>query len=165
MLKEFQNSLDVLLHTRSMSSRVFNFYVFLRNHPLLVRQNKAKGTLALSPRERNMYFFTAHKHYAAGCPALAIHVLSQLPREKKLATSIAGSPVKSPTKTVDSRIESGILSGYVEDDRSSGTSKLNDSGTGTSVVDFASVKRNFISNELSYVKMLCVVTQNICIFR
>ncbi|OXA37046.1 DmX-like protein 2 [Folsomia candida] len=138
MLKEFQSSLDILLKTRSMSSRVFNFYVFLRNHPLLVRQNKAKGTLALSSQERNLYFFTAHEHYARGCPALAIHVLSQLPKERKAPNSIIGTPIKSPVKA-DSRIESGILSGHDDDDRwTSGTSnKLNDSGTGTSVTDFA----------------------------
>jgi hypothetical protein len=115
---------------------VFNFYVFLRNHSLLVRQNKAKGTLALSTQERNLYFFTAHEHYATGCPTLAIHVLSKLPKTGKKSNSLVGSPIKSPTKT-DSRIESGILSGYDSDDRASGVSKMNDSGTGTSVVDFA----------------------------
>jgi hypothetical protein len=140
MLKEYQTSLDTLLATHSLSSRVFNFYVFLRNHSLLVRQNKAKGTLALSGQERNLYFFTAHAHYAAGCPTLAIHVLSQLPKVFEKQRIHLGTPVKSPAKTVDSRIESGTLSMYDEVDPGFGKSKLNDSGTGTSVVDFAAPK-------------------------
>jgi len=140
MLKEYQTSLDTLLASHTLSSRVFNFYVFLRNHPLLVRQNKAKGTLGLSCQERNLYYFTAHAHYAHGCPTLAIHVLQQLPKIFEKPKSLSGTPIKSPAKTIDSRIESGILSLYDDDDRGSGRSKLNDSGTGTSVVDFSGPK-------------------------
>ena len=110
MMKEYQKSLDTLLEFRNMTgfTRIFNFYVYLRNHPLLVRQNKAKGTLALSHTERNLYFQTAHAHYAAGCPTLAIHVLTQLPNhfEQQSNNSLPSSPVKSVT---DSRIESGVL--------------------------------------------------------
>lgn len=111
MMKEYQKSLDTLLEFRNMTgfTRIFNFYVYLRNHPLLVRQNKAKGTLALSQAERNLYFQTAHAHYAAGCPTLAIHVLTQLPKWfEQQANSLPSSPVKS-VATVDSRIESGVL--------------------------------------------------------
>ncbi|ODM97221.1 DmX-like protein 2 [Orchesella cincta] len=132
MLKEYQSSLDILLETK-MSSRIFNFYVFLRSHPLLVRQNKAKGTLALNSQERRLYFFTAHEHYAAGCPTLAIHVLSQLPKAYQKLDSKLGSPIK-PMKTLDSQIESGIITGFDETDHTPG--KLNDSGTGTSLLDF-----------------------------
>lgn len=144
MLKEFQSSLDILLQTRSMSSRVFNFYVFLRNHPLLVRQNKAKGTLALSKQERNLYFFTAHEHYATGCPALSIHVLSQLPKErKKGGGSGVGSPLKSPTMVVDSRIESGMIHDVEE------VKTVKNKVVEESVVDFAKPQRKFRKNLLN----------------
>jgi hypothetical protein len=116
MLKEYQNSLDIMLGSK-FSSRVFNFYVFLRTHSLLVR-HKAKGTPALSSQERNLYYQTAHEHYASGCPILAIHVLSQLPKildSKSKPTSVLGSPTKSPAKT-DKQIESGI---FDHDDHSS----------------------------------------------
>ncbi len=114
------------------SSRVFNFYVFLRNHSLLVRQNKAKGTLALSLQERNLYYQTAHEHYAEGCPILAIHVLTQLPkvvRTHSKSLSSLGTPVKDPISTskTDKIIESGI---FEQDDQQSWD-------TGKSVVDHA----------------------------
>lgn len=144
MLKEYQSSLDILLETK-MSSRIFNFYVFLRNHPLLVRQNRAKGTLALNSQERRLYFYTARSHYARGCPTLAIHVLSQLPKtyHQKIGSKL-GSPIKSG-KTLDSQIESGIISGFDEADHSMPGGKLNDSGTGTSLLDFGPKETKSIS--------------------
>lgn len=146
MLKEYQSSLDILLETK-MSSRIFNFYVFLRNHPLLVRQNRQKGTLALSPQERKLYFFTAHSHYAAGCPTLAIHVLTQLPKTYHKLSHKLGSPIKSE-KTLDSQIESGIISGFDEPDHVTTGGKLNDSGTGTSLLDFG--PKDTKSNNYTY---------------
>lgn len=93
---------------------VFNFYVYLRTHPLLIRQyiastaqekrktqvilagfsygsdqnardhkQKADKQLLLedtiTPLERQLYFTTAHGHFKAGCPALALEVLNKLP--------------------------------------------------------------------------------------
>lgn len=112
---------------------VFNFYVYLRTHPLIIRQHiantaqeKKKAQVVLSgfsfgsstggsglaradsvqmmmgqpskiksssmpadkqlhledsitPLERQLYFTTAHGHFKAGCPALALEVLSKLP--------------------------------------------------------------------------------------
>lgn len=93
---------------------VFNFYVYLRTHPLLIRQyiastaqekrktqvvlagfsygsdqnardNKQKTDKQLlledtiTPLERQLYFTTAHGHFKAGCPALALEVLNKLP--------------------------------------------------------------------------------------
>jgi DmX-like protein len=106
---------------------VFNFYVYLRTHPLLIRQHiattaqeKKQAQVVLSgfslrsglgrtdsistmgqnskiksstmttdkqlhledsitPLERQLYFTTAHGHFKAGCPALALEVLSKLP--------------------------------------------------------------------------------------
>lgn len=92
---------------------VFNFYVYLRTHPLLIRQyiastaqekRKTQVILAgfsygsdqnardhkqtdkqllledtITPLERQLYFTTAHGHFKAGCPALALEVLNKLP--------------------------------------------------------------------------------------
>lgn len=109
---------------------VFNFYVYLRTHPLLIRQHiattaqekkrtqvvlsgfsyggagggmsrndsvsgmgpngKIKSSTmttdkqlhledSITPLERQLYFTTAHGHFKAGCPALALEVLSKLP--------------------------------------------------------------------------------------
>ncbi|CAH1106016.1 unnamed protein product [Psylliodes chrysocephalus] len=109
-LKEYQPSLDTLLvgnagtqhaaHDEEARERkeadpnVFNFYVYLRTHPLLVRQHltsygKRKVWVPggkqivvdewVTPLERQLYFATAHGHFRAGCPALALEVLSKLP--------------------------------------------------------------------------------------
>lgn len=111
---------------------VFNFYVYLRTHPLIIRQHiatsaqekkrtqvvlsgfsfggggvgglsradsismtmgqnaKIKSSTmttdkqlhledSITPLERQLYFTTAHGHFKAGCPALALEVLSKLP--------------------------------------------------------------------------------------
>lgn len=34
---------------------------------------------SITPLERQLYFTTAHGHFRAGCPALALEVLSKLP--------------------------------------------------------------------------------------
>lgn len=91
---------------------VFNFYVYLRTHPLLIRQYIASTALdrkkghsvvisgfsygteskgqpdkqlmledSITPLERQLYFTTAHAHFKAGCPALALEVLSKLPNK------------------------------------------------------------------------------------
>ena len=150
MLKDYQGSLDTMLGSK-FSSRVFNFYVFLRTHPLLVRQNKAKGTLALSIQERNLYYQTAHEHYAAGCPILAIHVLTQLPKivhTHAKPASLVGSPVKDAnilSKNVKI-IESGV---FGHDDHDSWDK------TGASVVDHAPIQK---SNALfSYSSEMCQI--------
>ncbi|XP_015792670.1 dmX-like protein 2 isoform X2 [Tetranychus urticae] len=76
---------------------VFNFYLYLRNQPLIIRRHLAqtikdkKSVLtdskealretseAITPFERRLYFITAHQHFLAGCPSLALEVLSRLP--------------------------------------------------------------------------------------
>ncbi|EEC14047.1 dual oxidase maturation factor, putative [Ixodes scapularis] len=88
---------------------VFNFYLYLRTHPLVVRRHLAKSmsdrrrqgravllsgfkpgspvskTLAtgggdtITPLERRLFFTTSHAHFRAGCPPLALEVLSRLP--------------------------------------------------------------------------------------
>lgn len=101
---------------------MFNFYVYLRTHPLLIRQyiastaqDKRRGHSvvisgfsygtetkslqdkhlimedSITPLERQLYFTTAHAHFKAGCPALALEVLSKLPN-KVMETNDEDSP-------------------------------------------------------------------------
>ena len=83
---------------------VFNFYLYLRKHPLIKRRrfmyehdNKMKSGVRnlylrqgsirkeeildepLTPMERQLFFKTAHAHLNSGCPALALQVLMELP--------------------------------------------------------------------------------------
>ena len=86
---------------------VFNFYLYLRKHPLIKRRrymhehdskNKIKPAVRnvssrqkwsireeeiidepLTPMERQLFFKTAHAHLNSGCPALALQVLMELP--------------------------------------------------------------------------------------
>lgn len=73
-------------------SHVFNFYSFLRHHPLVKRQqqiktntnNDDKNTRSIledkvTPIERRLHFLTAYYHLINGCPLLALDVLSKLP--------------------------------------------------------------------------------------
>lgn len=118
---------SLILH-KAANPNVFNFYVYLRTHPLLIRQHIATTALekkrtqvvlsgfsfggtgggmsrndsvaglggktksstmssdkqlhledSITPLERQLYFTTAHGHFKAGCPALALEVLSKLP--------------------------------------------------------------------------------------
>ncbi|XP_074030533.1 rabconnectin-3 alpha isoform X2 [Leptinotarsa decemlineata] len=109
-LREYHASLDTLLvgnaghlhpahdeetrETKEADPNVFNFYVYLRTHPLLVRHHLANYGKKkvwvpggkqividewITPLERQLYFATAHGHFRAGCPALALEVLSKLP--------------------------------------------------------------------------------------
>ncbi|XP_035898477.1 dmX-like protein 2 isoform X2 [Anopheles stephensi] len=117
----------------STNPNVFNFYVYLRTHPLLIRQHiassaqdkkraqvviagfsyggadtsTASSALAtdkqiqledsITPLERQLYFTTAHAHFKAGCPALALEVLSKLPTKViEQETSNAQSPASGP---------------------------------------------------------------------
>lgn len=123
ILKDYVSSLNTLLNvcktgigsderfvdtgdaTGSKSS-VFNFYIYLRSHPLLILQQKVETAqkdksnsttnlnLALNeksqisktimtPPERHLYFRTAYDHLKAGCPALALDVLLKLPTARK----------------------------------------------------------------------------------
>lgn len=90
-------------------SNVFNFYNYLRTHPLLIRQKIATAAPVLknrrvisgftkqqtivgspedevatfvdrvTPMERRLFFATAHSHYKNGNPILALEILSKLP--------------------------------------------------------------------------------------
>ncbi|XP_066150653.1 dmX-like protein 2 isoform X3 [Euwallacea fornicatus] len=140
-LKDYQGSLSTLLignagtqhpahddearETKEADPNVFNFYVYLRTHPLLVRQNLAssgqrkiwkdgKQIIAeefITPLERQLYFATAHGHFRAGCPALALEVLSKLPLV--VPDKLKATPVTSPKTQNEGTIEeiaTGIIS-------------------------------------------------------
>lgn len=75
---------------------VFNFYTYLRTHPLLLRRHlgtsdKAKVGLTaegrradfISLEERRLFFTAAYAHLQAGCPMLALEVLSKMPKVQK----------------------------------------------------------------------------------
>ncbi|XP_031780869.1 dmX-like protein 2 isoform X2 [Nasonia vitripennis] len=162
ILKDHSGSLNTLLLTNvgtlhpqyndesdkpegsTANPNVFNFYVYLRTHPLLIRQyiastaqDKKKGhsvvisgfsygtetktvqdkqlTLedTITPLERQLYFTTAHAHFKAGCPALALEVLSKLP-SKVMETNSEDSPslLNSPSKSraQNLEIDTGIIS-------------------------------------------------------
>ncbi|XP_032686027.1 dmX-like protein 2 isoform X2 [Odontomachus brunneus] len=161
ILKDYSGSLNTLLLTNvgnmhpqyndesdkpegtTANPNVFNFYVYLRTHPLLIRQyiastaqDKKKGHSVvisgfsygtetksqpdkqlmledtITPLERQLYFTTAHAHFKAGCPALALEVLSKLPNKVmdtngEDSPSLLNSPNKS--KTQDVQIDTGII--------------------------------------------------------
>lgn len=134
---------DPLMRSESQTANpnVFNFYIYLRTHPLLIRQyiastaqEKKKAQVVLSgfsysgdaptsksrsdkqvliedsitPLERQLYFTTAHGHFKAGCPALALEVLSKLP--SKVIEPETGSTAVTPNDDKNTvLIDTGIL--------------------------------------------------------
>ncbi|KAL1420955.1 hypothetical protein MTO96_004323 [Rhipicephalus appendiculatus] len=134
---------------------VFNFYLYLRTHPLVVRRNLAKSmsmrrkhgravllsgfkpgstvtkTLTpggatssdtITPLERRLFFTTSHAHFRAGCPPLALEVLSRLPNcildDSGSATTEEGSPAKkkdSNAGTPSGAISNGPVKQKAED--------------------------------------------------
>ncbi|PVD19781.1 hypothetical protein C0Q70_20272 [Pomacea canaliculata] len=91
--------------TASTKPNIFNFYNYLRTHPLLLRLQLSATSLKkrrailtgftransvavsdkittidrVTPTERRLFFATAHTHFKNGCPFLALEVLSKLP--------------------------------------------------------------------------------------
>ncbi|XP_059222460.1 dmX-like protein 2 [Stomoxys calcitrans] len=124
--------------SQSTNPNVFNFYIYLRTHPLLVRQNLALSAQekkishvvlsgfsysgdvtknandkqvqiedSISSIERQLYFTTAHGHFKAGCPALALEVLNKLPT--KVIDSSDTEDIDSPSSIDNELIKSGII--------------------------------------------------------
>lgn len=67
-----------------------------------------EGEEGITRLERRLYFTTAHGHFKAGCPALALEVLSKLPSKIIDDARPESSPVKHQKK-FDSQIDTGIL--------------------------------------------------------
>ncbi|OWA51395.1 DmX-like protein 2 [Hypsibius exemplaris] len=88
LLRDYNAALQTLLEDdRELGSAakpsIFNFYDYLRNHPIVVRQvqasTKAQKKDCISSVERRLFFKTAHVYFRAGCPQLALEVLCKLP--------------------------------------------------------------------------------------
>ena len=108
---KYDKSLSTLLDNLEHEdiTDVFNFYVFLRSHPLLLK-NKAQmkvgkfgdiSTASLknvTEEERQLIFQTACVHMEAGCPMLALDCLSMLPRRTKDTVS---TPTTFPKNELD----------------------------------------------------------------
>ncbi|XP_037805529.1 dmX-like protein 2 [Lucilia sericata] len=158
ILKKYQESLNTLLingvgqchvafkeedifksENHSTNPNVFNFYIYLRTHPLLVRQNLALSAQekkishvvlsgfsysvdatasnsndkqlqiedSISSIERQLYFTTAHAHFKAGCPALALEVLNKLPT--KILDSNEFEDIQSTCSVNNDLINTGII--------------------------------------------------------
>lgn len=85
---------------------VFNFYTFLRSHPLLLRRHfgssekpgvclpvEGREVDSISLTERRLFFSAAHAHLQAGCPMLALEVLSKMPKVVKRSKARENRPV------------------------------------------------------------------------
>ena len=129
----FNNEDNIVLGSKKSEADplVFNFYVFLRTHPLIVRQrlarhsedkNKAlmlqgfkmasfdKGSAqaedSVTPLERKLFFSTASFHLRGGCPALALEVLSKLPANRAPDPAAAE---KTPTKRGEGKVDRSLM--------------------------------------------------------
>ncbi|CAK5007291.1 unnamed protein product [Meloidogyne enterolobii] len=95
---ERTNSDDTLRHFEPSFPDIFNFYSFLRRHPLVIRQKLTRAGIAmtttehfltwtrrigsrLSDSEKRLYLRTANAHLDSGCPLLSLDVLTSLPKQ------------------------------------------------------------------------------------
>uniref|UniRef100_A0A336LP03 CSON007414 protein n=1 Tax=Culicoides sonorensis TaxID=179676 RepID=A0A336LP03_CULSO len=151
--------------THTTNPNVFNFYVYLRTHPLLIRQHiastaqekrKAQVVLAgfsygsdnntrgssqsadkqllledtITPLERQLYFTTAHGHFKAGCPALALEVLNKLP-SKVVDHDINSQSDELSQEKVDQHIQ--INTGILDWDKANNKNETAESHTSESI--------------------------------
>ncbi|XP_015742863.1 dmX-like protein 1 isoform X1 [Python bivittatus] len=106
ILEEYSHALDTLLNHpilneedegsfSNCSPSVFNFYNYLRTHPLLLRRHFGSSDLSstricvtgengladeINLEERRLFFTAAYAHLKSGCPMLALEVLSKMPK-------------------------------------------------------------------------------------
>ncbi|XP_051785928.1 dmX-like protein 1 isoform X2 [Erpetoichthys calabaricus] len=123
ILEDYSRALDTLLEmpvqedhqpqatgalTSSCNPMVFNFYNYLRTHPLLLRRHFASSEKLTSKMgltvesnladsinlvERRLFFTTAHSHFKAGCPMLALEVLSKMPKVVQKNKTLLGENI------------------------------------------------------------------------
>lgn len=81
VLSGFSYGSDAKCRETSDRQVIKNEHLFLEynlyNQSILILQLMLEDSI--SPLERQLYFKTAHAHFKAGCPALALEVLSKLP--------------------------------------------------------------------------------------
>ncbi|XP_074669201.1 dmX-like protein 1 isoform X4 [Strix aluco] len=116
ILEDYSKALDTLIKhsvegdgdgSSSCNPAVFNFYNYLRTHPLLLRRHfgssdRSSTHICLTVEngladkinlgERRLFFTTAYAHLKAGCPMLALEVLSKMPKVVKRSKSFYRSP-------------------------------------------------------------------------
>ncbi|XP_010560647.1 PREDICTED: dmX-like protein 1 isoform X5 [Haliaeetus leucocephalus] len=117
ILDDYSKALDTLIkHSAedgdgdglsSCNPAVFNFYNYLRTHPLLLRRHFGSSDTSsthicltvengladkINLGERRLFFTTAYAHLKAGCPMLALEVLSKMPKVVKRTKSFCRSP-------------------------------------------------------------------------
>ncbi|XP_040436616.1 dmX-like protein 1 isoform X2 [Falco naumanni] len=119
ILEDYSKALDTLIKhsvedegdersgSSSCNPAVFNFYNYLRTHPLLLRRHFGSSDTSsthicltvengladkINLGERRLFFTTAYAHLKAGCPMLALEVLSKMPKVVKRSKSFCRSP-------------------------------------------------------------------------
>ncbi|XP_048359644.1 dmX-like protein 1 isoform X1 [Sphaerodactylus townsendi] len=114
ILENYSHALDTLISQPildeedegSMSNchpSVFNFYNYLRTHPLLLRRHFGSSDLSstricvtgengladeINLDERRLFFTAAYAHLKTGCPMLALEVLSKMPKVVKKSRTL-----------------------------------------------------------------------------
>ncbi|NXC47113.1 DMXL1 protein, partial [Penelope pileata] len=110
ILEDYSKALDTLIKrsveegggegdgSSSCNPAVFNFYNYLRTHPLLLRRHFGSSDASstricltvengladkINLDERRLFFTAAYAHLKAGCPMLALEVLSKMPKVVK----------------------------------------------------------------------------------
>ncbi|NXX75779.1 DMXL1 protein, partial [Urocolius indicus] len=117
ILEDYSKALDTLIKhsvddegedgSSNCNPSVFNFYNYLRTHPLLLRRHFGSSDTStthicltvengladkINLGERRLFFTTAYAHLKAGCPMLALEVLSKMPKIVKRSKSFCKSP-------------------------------------------------------------------------
>uniref|UniRef100_A0A8D2LIY4 Dmx like 1 n=1 Tax=Varanus komodoensis TaxID=61221 RepID=A0A8D2LIY4_VARKO len=121
ILEDYSHALDTLISQPILDEEdeggisncnpsVFNFYNYLRTHPLLLRRHFGSSELTstkicvtgengladeINLGERRLFFTTAYAHLKAGCPMLALEVLSKMPKVVKRSKTLGRSPNKN----------------------------------------------------------------------
>nr|CAB3238400.1 dmX-like protein 1 [Phallusia mammillata] len=130
IIGKYDLAVSTLLHKVKYEdiTDIFNFYIYLRSHPILLRNTAqmtgAKGVasfpgtksgtlIGVNNEERQLIFMTAVVHLEAGCPLLALDSLSKLPKlcewhEPSVAVQSVDEPkdrhidvIKEEKKSVD----------------------------------------------------------------
>uniref|UniRef100_A0A4W3JDW5 Dmx like 1 n=1 Tax=Callorhinchus milii TaxID=7868 RepID=A0A4W3JDW5_CALMI len=147
ILEDYTNALTTLLegwrcemcdNSASCNPGVFNFYNYLRTHPLLMRRHFASSEKTathmgltmesgladkISLVERRLFFTTANAHFKAGCPMLALEVLSKMPavnmksqasqnKGSSRLTKLSSSVEESEQKSFDLDRSLPVLNGF-----------------------------------------------------
>lgn len=75
-LSDHLSAVHTLLETGpSINASVFNFYLFLKSQPLVLKQQQNLSEETTADKERFLFFSTAHSYLEVGSPILALEVL------------------------------------------------------------------------------------------